>query len=117
VFEDAFLLDTEQWEWTSVPLAREQQLQQQQDQKGEQEQQGEQQQEHQQATTAGLLKGGVLHPPPGFLVGHTASLAERGEGAGLFMGGKEGRKEARVLVFGGQDRLGVRREDLLALKG
>lgn len=121
MFEDAYLLDTEQWEWTPVPAAQAQQLQSQQPQS--QDEQQEQQQ------VKGLLEGGALSPAPGFLVGHTAVLAasgkgkqeggeeeedegEQGEGMGV-----KGEGEARVLVFGGQDRLGVRREELLVLQG
>ena len=105
VFEDAFLLDTEQWEWTPVSPARAQQLQQQQGQEDEQEAAA--------AAGPGLVEGGPLHPSPGFLVGHTAVLAGGGTGE---EGGRREKEQERVLVFGGQDRLGVRREEVLALK-
>lgn len=117
VYEDAFLLDTEQWEWTRVAPSQAQQLQRQQQDDKEQEQEQEQ---------PGLLGGGPLVPAPGFLVGHTAVLAssakgdeEEGEAQAQGEGAREakGGQGARVLVFGGQDRFGVRREELLVLKG
>lgn len=116
MYEDAFLLDTEQWEWTGpLPPAQAQALLQPTDNRHDQQQQA-QQEEQEQAEAApmpGLLRGGPPHPHPGFLVGHTAVLAaasDKGKGGGKEEGGK-------VLMFGGQDRLGVRREDLLVLEG
>lgn len=108
VFEDAFLLDTEQWEWTRLAPSTTQ---------AQEQLQSPEQQE-------GLLGGGPLVPAPGFLVGHTAVLASSSastKGGDEEMeteeeGGKGG-KDTRVLFFGGQDRLGVRREELLIVKG
>lgn len=100
VYEDAFLLDTEQWEWTPISSAQAQELL--------QPSVNDQQQEQEEAAPMpDLLRGGPLHSHPGFLVGHTAVLASsKGKGG-----------QGQVLVFGGQDRLGVRREDLLVLEG
>jgi hypothetical protein len=93
MFDDAFLLDTEAWEWKEVTKK--------------------------------------VHPSPGLLVGHTAELAyccgkeggvkaHGGEvvGAGEEEEAKEEteEKESRVMIFGGQDKLGGRREELYLIK-
>ena len=83
MFEDAFLLDTEIWEWKEVTKA--------------------------------------IQPSPGLLVGHTAELAHCGDDGVMTVGAateveekKEG--ETRVMIFGGQDKLGGRREELYLIK-
>ena len=94
--EDAYLLDTEAWEWTPLPAAATEAAQQ------------------------GLLQGKALAPSPGLRVGHTAVLARLGAEAEGEVGGEgndNAKEEARVLVFGGQDKQGVRRDDLLVIKG
>lgn len=123
MYEDAYLLDTEQWEWTG-PLAPAEaqalldQTSSTNNGNGNDNQQEQQEQEQQAPPLPGLLRGGPLHPHPGFLVGHTAVLAASVKGSKAEEGeGKEGGVGGKVLVFGGQDRLGARKEDLLVLEG
>ena len=78
MYDDAFLLDTESWEWKEVTKE--------------------------------------LNGSPGLLVGHTAALAHC---VGASKAGEEAKEETegsagetRVMIFGGQDKLGGRREEL-----
>ncbi|TFJ80489.1 hypothetical protein NSK_008230 [Nannochloropsis salina CCMP1776] len=83
LFEDAFILDTETWEWRAA---------------GAEVGAGEQQEEG-----------------PGVVVGHTAVVARAGREGGEGGQGGEENGDGRVLVFGGQDRKGERRDDLFVL--
>lgn len=76
MFDDAFLLDTEGWEWKEVTKE--------------------------------------IKPSPGLVVGHTAQLAHCASSkATKEEEDKEEEKgETRVMIFGGQDKIGGRREEL-----
>eukprot|EP00624_Nannochloropsis_granulata_P001876 evm.model.NODE_19120_length_25721_cov_24.254967.2 len=83
MYDDAFVLDTESWEWRKVEL---------------------------EGTKEGGSDGG-----PGVVVGHTAVLTRVGGWGGGEEEGEEGARETRVLMFGGQDPTGVRKDDLVVL--
>jgi len=87
MYDDAFVLDTESWEWKKVEVE-------------------------------GTKEGGS-DEGPGVVVGHTAVLARgggyRGEEEEVEGEGEEGVRETRVLMFGGQDPGGVRKDDLVVL--
>ena len=86
MYENAFLLDTQTWEWRALEGGRE---------------------------GSSLLADKALFPSPGVMVGHTAVLAQaRAEDEE----GPAGERTVRVLMFGGQDPKGTRREDLFVVK-